>query len=275
MSIKKFIFDVSSDFITQCYQAMIDYILNSINLHTFFDFGIYLQYVQAIAGGLLIVKIIWESIKNKTGFLSSEDASIGNMVVRIIAAGALIYFLPLSVEIIFLRINNLLIKAIQYRGVRIDYNNIDLFLHDGINFQSLTYTFLFLQLVLSIAFVILLFVACYRVIELIIDICFAPLAAISVIGKGEGLIVWCLETTAIVFTQSVHVFLLQILLTIVGRSSGFVSVIFSIVIIAIMIKGPAILRKYLYSSGVGGATVSTIGQGGKMLAMKAITKGLI
>jgi len=68
------------------------------------------------------------------------------------------------------------------------------------------------------------------------------------------------ELIAIVFTQTIHFLLLQILLSIMGGVSNMViMIILSIGTIAVGLRGPQILRQYLYKTGTSSALVSSAG----------------
>ena len=112
-----------------------------------------------------------------------------------------------------------------------------------------------------------------RYIETIIAILISPLAALSLINNDDGLQVWVREVTAIVFTQSIHFLLLQILLSIIGGVSNMtIMFILSIGTIAVGLRGPQILRQYLYRTGTSSALVSSLGSVSRIGMMSIVVK---
>lgn len=277
--LKSLVYSAAADFLKSFYKLIVDIVLNSIDLSNYiiyvdnnvkiFDFSWYLSIVQLIAYSLMAVTIVWEIVKWKSNILPSNEISIGTMTGKIIFSCALVYILPKSVSYIFLKINNAFVKLLLYKSFNLTHDSVNLFIPENSpDLTTLTFTFLLLLFLLAIAFAFLAFIAIYRSIELVICVMIAPIVALSVIRKGDALTVWVLETTAIVFTQSIQIFLLQVLFSIVGSVSSSLTFMYSIVLIALMLKGPTITRKYLYSSGVGGATVGAVGSAGRMVAMK-------
>jgi hypothetical protein len=128
-------------------------------------------------------------------------------------------------------------------------------------------------LILSIAIFVLGIAGAIRYIEAIIAILVSPLVALSLINNSDGLQVWLRELTAIVFTQTIHFLILQILLSIIGGVQNLtVMIILSIGTIAVGLRGPQILRQYLYRTGTSSALVSSLGSASRLGMMSIIIK---
>ena len=235
------------------------------------NFDQYLKGVQFFAGGLLVIFVIWSVFRQLSGVMYTDEKSMGSYFIHITFAGALIYILPKAVTLVFLPINNALIKFIGSVGIDVSaINNTMQTLWGGI-VQEETARIMFL--ILSIAIFVLGIAGAIRYIEAIIAILVSPLVALSAINNSDGLQVWLRELTAIVFTQTIHFLILQILLSIIGGVQNLtVMIILSIGTIAVGLRGPQILRQYLYRTGTSSALVSSLGSASRLGMMSIIIK---
>jgi len=166
--------------------------------------------------------------------------------------------------------------CILVTDILIEINNylMDLIVSIGpgaINIELLRSTFitssnfvLILALIWAVAFFLLAIAGAIRYVELIIAILLAPTAALSVVRGSGALITWASDTIAIVFTQAIHVLLLQLLALIITNTSGIMMFPLSFGVMAVVLKGPQVLRKYIYSSGTGSKVMPVVGGIGRM-----------
>lgn len=268
-----FIADLVADILSNSFELVIELILKLNDVSKYIDVYKYVHYVQAIAGGFVVLAIGWEIFKQVSGgMLPTREKSIGTYVLQIVWSIAMIFFLPYSVEHFFLKLNNLLIKLILYIGIDIDANNFRTII-GAPDIVGLGGTLILMWLIMAVALFFLGIVGGIRYIELLIAIVISPLVAVSYVRNGEAVEVWVRETVSIVFTQALHVFLLQIMFSVMGKTKGLMMLLLSTAIIYISIKGATVLRRFIYSTGVGSATVSAIGQAGRLHAMKFVLKG--
>ena len=235
------------------------------------NFDQYLKGVQFFAGGLLVIFVIWSVFRQLSGVMYTDEKSMGSYFIHITFAGALIYILPKAVTLVFLPINNALIKFIGSVGIDVSaINNTMQTLWGGI-VQEETARIMFL--ILIIAIFVLGIAGAIRYIEAIIAILVSPLVALSAINNSDGLQVWLRELTAIVFTQTIHFLILQILLSIIGGVENLtLMIILSIGAIVVGLRGPQILRQYLYRTGTSSALVSSLGSASRLGMMSIIIK---
>lgn len=265
---------ILTDFLAWAFKLMMELIVNLSDLKAYFDYSQYLVYAQIIAGSLLALAVVFEAIKSMSGnvFPGSEEHSLSTYTGRVVVGGMLIYFLPWTVQNVFMEFNNALIGVINSIPLKNEFNSLDtlmMILQRG--FGETSWAFLLVALVIVIAFMIIGIMAGIRYIELVLTIIFAPFAAISFVRKGESLSVWLRETASITFTQCVQVLLLKILGTMIGTvKDPIVLPLLVIGVLIVMIKAPEILRKFLYSTGTGSSNVSALGGEGRMEAMKFI-----
>ena len=247
-SMLDFIFDFISQIVVQPTEPG-KYLIN---------FDQYLRGVQFFAGGLLVVFVIWSVFRQLSGVMYDNEKSMGTYFMQVTFAGGLIYILPKAVTLIFLPINNALIGFIG--SVGISTSRIEDSFQSAWGLVKEENVVMLMFFILVIAIFVLGIAGAIRYIETLIAILVAPLVAISVINNNDAINVWIRELIAIVFTQTIHFLLLQILLSIMGGVSNMViMIILSIGTIAVGLRGPQILRQYLYKTGTSSALVSSVG----------------
>ena len=236
------------------------------------NFYEYLKGVQFFAGGLLVIFVVLAVFRQISGVMYSSEKSMGTYFIHVTFAGALIYILPKTVTIFFLRINNALIGFIG--SVGIDSSRMqDSFMSVRILTGQEGTVLIVIFLIFIIALFALAIAGAIRYIETLIAILIAPLVAISVINNSDGMQVWFREVIAIVFTQTIHFLILQMLLSIMaGVESIIIMILLSIGCIAVGLKGPQVLRQYLYRTGTSSAVVSTAGSAGRLGMMSMMFK---
>ena len=111
-------------------------------------------------------------------------------------------------------------------------------------------------LVLSIGFIILAIISAIRFIDICLAVIISPLVAVSFVKGDDGLMNWVKEIFCVVFTQSVLVLLLQILIKIMVENQNLTGIILSIGCMSVMLKGPEVLQRYIYKTGVGSGMMS-------------------
>ncbi|WP_291559367.1 MULTISPECIES: conjugal transfer protein TrbL family protein [unclassified Clostridium] len=266
-----------SNIINEAFKFITETIINITDINKYININKYLVYIQIIAASFLLVRIAWEALKYQSGgVLGGNNGSISALMIKVLQSGAAIYVLPYLVIDVLLPINNALMKFIQAIGFEITEEHFSKTKTLVGNLSDLGQLMILVLLILGIGFLILAIAGSIRYIELLICILFAPIAAVSIVNDGEGAEVWFKETICIVFTQSIHMFLLQILITIMTTVDGIMMAILCIASISIMLKGPQVLRNFLYTSGAGSISVKTAGTAargyGKMRAMKRMVK---
>ena len=222
------------------------------------NFNQYLGGVQFFAGGLLVIFVIWSVFRQLSGVMYDDEKSLGHYFITVTFAGALIYILPKAVTLVFLPLNNALIGFIG--SVGIDTTRIESSFQSvwGIAKEEKILSLMFF--IMLVALFVLGITGAIRYIETIIAILVSPLVAISIINNSDAFHIWTREVVAIVFTQTIHFLLLQILLSIMaGVESIIIMIILSIGTIVVGLRGPQILRQYLYRTGTSSAVVSSAG----------------
>jgi hypothetical protein len=227
------------------------------------NFDEYLRGVEFFAGGLLVIFVVLAVFRQISGIMYQSEKSVGTYFLHITFAGALIYILPKTVTLVFLPINNALINFICEVGI--DTSRIEDSFQSAWGLIKEENILRLIFLILIIALLALGISAAIRYIETLIVILISPIVALSVINNSDGLNIWIRETIAIIFTQTIHFLILQILISIMAGVDNFmVMMILSIGAIAVGLKGPQILRQYLYKTGASSVLVSSAGTAGRI-----------
>jgi len=238
------------------------------------NFDQYLKGVQYFSGGLLVIFVILAVFRQISGVMYQSEKSMGTYFIHVTIAGGLIYILPKVVTSVLLPLNNALINFIGSVGV--DASRIEDSLSSSGGWGAVikeTNIFAVMSLVLTIALIALCITGAIRYIETLIAILIAPLVALSVINSSDGLQIWIREAVAIVFTQTIHFLILQILLSIMaGVDNMVLVVILSIGAVAVGLRGPHIIRQYLYRTGTSSTLVASAGSAGRLGMMAMIFK---
>lgn len=272
-SIWSFVMDFISDIMTKAFGLISDLILQTSNINQYFDVTKYIVNIQAVAGALLALAVVWEATKQLSGnVLPGNEKSLGTIAGQTLVAGAMIFFLPWSVVNIFLRLNNALITMIKSIGVTVDMNTISGILRLGTDPNQIGGLVIVLTLILVIGFLLIGVAAGIRFIELVIIILVAPVVAISAVKSYDAIQVWVRETVAVVFTQCIQLLLLQFIMVILLNVQGVMTFMLAIGCVVVAIRGPQVLRQFLYSSGTGSAAIGAAGSVGRMAAMKIMVK---
>lgn len=272
-SIWSFILDLIQDILSKAFSLVSDLILQASDINKYLNISVYLSSVQAIAGGLLVLAVTWEATKQLSGkVLPTSEKSIGQLAGQTLVAGFLIFFLPWSVNNVFLKINNALVGLIQGIGVNIDMTNLSTVLRITSDPVATGGVFILLTLVVVIGILVLGVTAGIRYIELIIIILISPIVAISAVKNYDAIQIWIRETIAVVFTQSIQLLLLQLMMVVLINVTGIMGFLLTIGCLVVALRGPQVLRQFLYSSGTGSALVGAAGSAGRMAVMKFMFK---
>ena len=235
------------------------------------NFEQYLKGVQFFAGGLLVIFVVLAVFRQLSGVMYQSEKSIGTYFIHVTFAGGLIYILPKTVTLVFLPLNNLLISFIGEIGI--DTTRIEDSFQSAWGLIKEESVMKIIFLILIVALLALGIAGAIRYIETLIAILISPLVALSVINSSDGLNIWIREIVAIIFTQTIHFLILQILLSIMGGVENFmVMMILSIGTISVGLRGPQILRQYLYKSGTSSVLVSSAGSVGRIGMIGMIAK---
>lgn len=210
---------------------------------------IVMQDMQILAASLLALNLAFRIWKFQTGTaFGGQTEPFPDIIYRTCMSGVLIFGLP---EILnkLMELNSVLIQYISERGMDFTELMEDVTIPGTGDFIMLLVVCIFI-----IALVGLTISNAMRIAELCLLYVFAPIMAVSYAGKGETFQIWITQAVSVSLTQCVQFYLLSLSINFMGNiSTGeWWSWIAPIGAIVISIRGPQLLKQFLYSSGVGG-----------------------
>ncbi|WP_268627013.1 conjugal transfer protein TrbL family protein [Paenibacillus alvei] len=230
---------------------------------------------------LLILNVMKEFLKSmyEQGY-GQGGKNIEQITFQTIKGFALVTLTPWLLEQMLVW-NNALVEVISIVGGK---NTLDklLGLLEG-DVGSNLGDFLLMSSVIflmGIGMIILGVLATFRYAQLIVLAVLGPILASSAANKSEAINTWFRESIATVFTQSLQYWLLYIMTNFVlkaAKNGGslfngefFWYLLSGLGFLILILTGPSVIKKYLHSSGTGGA----VGSAAKMAAYKFMTKSM-
>jgi len=251
------------------------------------DYTPLLAGIQIIAGTVVTVLVVLEAIERQSGgLLTDKGKSIQLLTGRTILSVCLIYFLPSMFMSKLLEMDKVFIEMIQ-EFLKLNTNDDKKLIIKMMEISSnnmVSWVGIFVFIVIIVAMVGLTISLSIRTVEILIAILLAPIAAAFYVRDGEVLSTWFKETISIIFTQAMQVFLFLLSMKIlidnkygfkdfVQGESGYTKLIIFIGIMVVAIRGPRVLRKFVYSSGAGSGVIGAGGAATRFAAMKFIATG--
>lgn len=259
--------ELASDTIKSAVDLIIDMIVNLSELDKYLNTDDFLVFAYAIAAALLALCVTKEGLKQQAGLI--ERRSIGELTIRTITGGVGIYFLPWSLKYVIIPLNNAMMYAINSIGDEVNGERLrELFTGNLTALVDAGAFIIVITLIWGIALIVFGVVGGIRYTELLISLMISPLIATSIVKGNEGIETWFKETISVVFTQSIHLLLLKVLMKICLTTSGLPMFVLSIGVVVVALKGPQVIKNYLYTSGVGSSSIGAAGGGARMYAMK-------
>lgn len=263
-AINTFLGGLANELLGHAMSMLTDFLLKFSDTNQYIQVDAFLVYSQVLAGVLLVTAIVWEAFKMQNdGVFNVSNKSVSILATKAVVSALCIYLLPWMVTNMLMPINTQVVKLIGFIGKEYTLEQDVLTAFMNLNKQGMV--IVLGLLVLSIGFVLLGIISAIRYIDIILSIIISPLIAVSIVGSGDGLINWVKDVFCVVFSQSVLILLLQVLLKIMAGNPDLSGILLSIGCISVMLRGPQILRNYIYKSGVSGGVTSM----GSIVAMKA------
>ncbi|MFE8703900.1 conjugal transfer protein TrbL family protein [Cytobacillus sp. FJAT-54145] len=246
--------ELTTSFATAAFEYMGEFIIAQTNLSKVPNLNTFVNWAQWAGGSLAIfffIKRVVEGIKdNITG---ENEPNFAEMIGSLAISMALIFATP-KIVYMFISINNQVVKSITDLGINVNLGGneiLDKYTANG-DLALVQLHLLFMTLVWAISFLVFAIVGALRYIELAIVLIMGPIVSTTYVNRSGVLQTYWTEVVAIVFTQVAHVLLAYWIVqwSSAGTTWGLVS---SIASAFISLRGPQILRQFIYSSGAGGA----------------------
>lgn len=207
------------------------------------------QDLQIAAGSLLVLTVTFRLFKIKMGNITGGQVEpVPDMLWRALMSAVMISGLPFFLEKM-IELNRVLIDYIKFKGVDMT-QSLNMLSFPGNNGIVMLLAFI----IFIVALVALAISNAIRIAELCMLYVFAPIMAVSHAGKGETFQIWITQALTVTFTQSVQFFMVGFALNLTANIAAYEwwAWLAPIGAIVVAIRGPQILKQFLYSSGVGG-----------------------
>lgn len=211
----------------------------------------FLFYTKILAYSLLTVNLIFRAWRFQTGkVFGGQTEPLPDLLWRTLLSAILIEGLPQILKLL-IKLNNALIQLIKTEG-KVDFTaglKVIAFPNGGAQLLLIICVVIF-----TIALVALTVSNAIRLAELVFLYLFAPIMAVSHAGKGESFQIWIMQAVSVSLTQSIQFLLTSFALNFAANISydKWYSYLLPIGSIVLAIRGPQLLKQFLYSTGVGG-----------------------
>jgi hypothetical protein len=209
--------------------------------------------MRYLAYTLLGLNLTFRAWRYQTGGVRGEVEPMSDILFRAGISAILIYALPEILNYI-LRLNEAIMNWLASLGI--DFGSGLKLLAFPMGGGSALVLILFF-IIFVIALVGLTISNAIRIAELAFLFAIAPIIAVSHSGKGESLQIWIMQAVAVSFTQSVQFGLVGFALNLVVNINinEWWTWIAPVGAVVLAIRGPQVIKQYLYSSGVSGFSV--------------------
>lgn len=214
-------------------------------------------YAQYIASTLLFTQFafqVWRSMTSRA--FTGQSIPLPDIIWRTFLSGVLIYAMPGILDYL-LKINQAIIDVVS--NLNIDFKT---------QLASIQFpvagdlSFIIFFCIWVVALLGLAFSNAVRLGELVFLYILGPILAVSHAGKGESFGIWVMQAVAVSLTQSVQFLLVGAAMNfttdIMKGSQSIGGLLLPIGSIVVAIKGPQMLKQFLYTSGVGNAITGGI-----------------
>lgn len=271
-AVRGFLSDLATDFANFAFEGMYKYVVAVTDLSKIPNLQTLISWSQTAGGSLVtlfFLKRVVEGMKNEA--TGEDSTNFAEIIGSTVIAFALVFATPYMIEYLIIPINNLGVQSIVNLGIDVNIAGND-FLDRytvGADLALASLHIIFMVLVWVIAILVFAVAGAIRYVDLAIVMVMGPLVATSYTNRSQVYATYWVEVVSVIFTQCIHALLCYLILQ---WSSGgtLMGIIFAIAGAVVAIRGPQVLRQFLYSSGAGSGAVGA----GRMAAYKMLIKGV-
>lgn len=266
-AIVDFFNQVATDIATAAFDLLSDYVIAITDISKIPSINTFIDWSQ-LAGGtiaaIFFVKRLAEALRDEV--TGEGTPNVAEIIGSFAVACALVFATPYIILNYIIPINNQIITSISSLGIDLEvYDSvIDMMTPDD---EGLHFVFLFL--IWAFAFVAFSIAGAIRYVDLALVLIMGPLVATSYVNRSQVYATYWTEVIAIVFTQSVHMLLAYFVLQWAAEGT-FLGFCFSLAGAVVALRGPQVLRQFLYNSGTGGMLQGA----GRFATYKFLMKGV-
>ena len=200
------------------------------------------------------------------GMMGQGQRSASEVTFKTIMGLAFASFSPWIFTEVLLRTNNAWVEFVISKGVNTETMQKYLDVED---ITAVTFSFMLTVFFLMVLFLLLSIQYLIRTGQLMIIYVFAPIVAVTMVNEEMNLwpVFWR-EACSVVFQQAFQITILWIIFNQLGGAKSIYDYMGVISMMVILLVGPAVLRRFLYSTGSGSMAVGAAGGVAKHTMMK-------
>jgi|GEM_PF-2778331 len=249
-----FLVSIATGFASWAFGLLGDLVVAQTDISKIPNISTFISWAKYSAGSLIIfffIKRIVEGLRdNATG---EGEPNYAEMIGSTAVSMALVWVIP-EVVYTLIRVNNQIVQAITSIGIKVDGDYGVAIIEDmvGPNPTLAVIHIVLIAIIWVICVVIFAIMGAVRYVELGILLIMGPIAATGYANRSQIVGTYMTEAVAIIFTQVAHVILAYWIIqwSAIGDFWGLLSAIGAVFV---SIKGPQVLRQYIYNSGTGSA----------------------
>jgi hypothetical protein len=258
--LQELIHDLCKSFADAAFHWIEIYMIKPTDFTKYGFIGDMYKWIFTISASLGALFLVFNLVKLLAqGMGGYANRSTEEVVSKAIMGTVFASLSPFILQDVLLKINNAWVSFILDRGI-----NVDTFAKFVAFPLTASLSIMFAGFILAVMFLILSIQYIVRLGELMILFITAPLAAITSVNEDMNIWpVWWREAVAVVFQQAFQITILWLIFNLLGGAKNLNDYILAIALMVIVLKGPAVLRKFIYSSGTGRMAVGAAGGVGK------------
>lgn len=265
-AIFSFINSLVSDFASQAFDLLAEYVISLTNINKIPSINTFIDWSQLAAGvlaSIFFIKRLAEALRDEV--TDENTPNVAEIIGSYVVAIALTQMTPYLITKFLIPLNNLVVKSVSSLGIKVSvYEDfVDVMINDE------SWHILFMLLVWIIAFLAFTIVAAIRYVDLAILLIMGPLVATTYTNRSQVYTTYWTEAIAVIFIQSIHILLAYFIIQWASEGT-FMGLIFSLAATVVALRGPQVIRQFLYQSGTGGMMSGV----GRMAAYKFMMRGI-
>lgn len=256
---------LASSVASAAFDLLSDYVIAITDIGKIPSIDMFMNWSKWGAGTLGTVFFLKRLLEAYRDDLTGESTpNVAEIVGSFVISMALVFATPYIILEYLIPINNQIVSAVGDLGISLNvYDDVEDFM---MNDEELHFTFLFL--VWGIALISFSISGAIRYVDLAILLIMGPIVATTYVNRSQVYATYWTEAVAVIFTQSIHMVLAYFVMHWAAEGT-FLGICFSLAGAIVALRGPQVLRQFIYGSGAGGM-VSGVS---RFAAYKVMMKG--
>lgn len=265
--INDYLSDLATTFVNSAMDFIAEYVINETDMSLIPQLDLLIKTSKYIAAALALLFFYMKMLNYQRDLASGEiDDAPTPIVVDFVVSILWITMIDKVVLNFFIPLNNMLLRLIASIGIDVEMWSAS-FLRLSQNLQLAALQMIIMMLVLGIALIIFAIQGAIRYIDIAIALIIAPIIGATRTSQKEAMGLFLKDITALVFIQVLHLLLCYFILQFIG-TANLMSVLLTIAVTVVAMRGPQAIRQYIYSSGTAGMASGA----GRLAMMRMLLK---